>query len=406
MLIPAFGPEFGHWPLAVWFWITALLSIVWLRRHIDLNRGAGPELSPDEPGPPGAELPALTMLVAAKDEEVNIGRCIAGLLAQDYPNLQVVVINDRSDDRTGAIIDEWAARDDRLVPVHVQTLRDGWFGKNNAMREGVQRATGEWLCFSDADCAYDSTRLLSSAMRFALREKADFLSVLPELEIGSFWERIVQPVAGAIMVFWFPPHKVNDPRHPHAYANGAFMLMSRQAYDRLGGHEPVRQTLNEDMHMARRAKQLGLRLRVIRGGQQYRVRMYTTFRQIWRGWSRIFYGCLGTFPRMLASVAMLSIFSVSPYVTLVLSPLAGPAWPWLFGAAAAAVVSQQSIMWRFYAITRNGAPWALTYPLGAALCLGMTLDSMRRLRGAATTTWRGTVYRGGARADAQSVRVG
>jgi len=407
LLLTAYVPEFPNWGLTAWFWITALLSLIWLRRHIDLNRGAGPELRPDEPGPPDDQLPALSVLVAAKDEQANIGRCVSGLLSQDYPHVQVIAINDRSSDRTAEIIDGLAATDARLQAVHVRELRDGWFGKNNAMREGVERASGEWLCFSDADCAYDSTRLLSSAMRFALREKTDFLSVLPELEVGSLWERIVQPVAGAIMVFWFPPHKVNDPAYPHAYANGAFMLMSRAAYVRLGGHEPVRATLNEDMHLARRAKRLGVRLRVIRGGRQYRVRMYTSFAQIWRGWSRIFYGCLGTLPRLLGSVCMLTIFSVSPYLTLPLSPLMGGDWPWMAAAAAAAILSQQSILWRLYPITGNPAPWALTYPLGAALCLGMTINAMRRLGGGATTSWRGTVYRGGAVAsDRQSVRVG
>ncbi len=398
MHILALGPPLDGLWLHVWFWITLLLAPIWLRRHIDLWRGRRePVLRPDEPGP--ADTPSVSFLVAAKDEEPNIRRCVEGLLRQDYPDLQVIVVNDRSSDRTGAIIDELAARDPRLTAMHVTHVRDGWFGKNNAMQDGVGRATGEWLCFSDADCTYDSPRLVSSAMRFALRERVDFLSVLPLLEARTFWERVVQPVAGAIMVFWFPPHKVNDPRYPHAYANGAFMLLSRAAYERLGGHEPVRATLNEDMHLARRAKQAGLRLRAIRGGTQYRVRMYTGFWQIWRGWSRIFYGCLGTLPRLLASVAMLAIFSVSPYLTLLASPLVGRGWEWLAGAALTAIVSQQSILWGFYHVTGNGRAWALTYPLGAAVCLGMTIDSIRRLAGG-TTTWRGQAYRGGAQASA------
>ncbi len=402
MLIASIWPGFESGWTAAWFWITSLLCIVWLRRHIDLNRGAGPELRPDEPGPQASELPKLSVLVAAKDEERNIGRCVAGLLAQDYPNFELIVINDRSSDRTGAILDEFARRDPRMRAVHVTELREGWFGKNNAMREGTALATGRWLCYSDADCAYDSPALLSSAVRFAIRERVEFLSALPDLEVGSLWERIVQPVAGAIMVFWFPPHRVNDPKAPHAYANGAFMLLSREAYEKLGGHEPVRATLNEDMHLARRAKKLGVRLRVIRAGGQFRVRMYVGFAQVWRGWSRIFYGCLGTLPRLLASVAMLSIFSVSPYVTLLLAPLAPERGGWLALAAAGAIVSQQSILWRFYALTRNPPAWALTYPIGAALCLGMTVDAMRRLGGRASTTWRGTTYRGGAQTNPES----
>ena len=400
-VVLALDPEFACGGLTIWFWITCLIGLVWLKRHIDLNRGRNePVLRPDEPGVDAADLPSLSMLVAAKDEQENIARCVEGLLAQDYPRLQLIVANDRSHDRTGEIIDELAARDSRLTAVHVRELRPGWFGKNNAMREGLARATGDWLCFSDADCAYDSPHLLSAAMRFSLRERVDFLSVLPRLEAGTFWERVVQPVAGAIMVFWFPPQKVNSERSQRAYANGAFMLMPRRTHAAIAGHEAVKATLNEDMHMARRAKEAGLRLRVIRGGEMYHVRMYVGLKQIWRGWSRIFYGCFGTFPRLLISVLMLSVFSLSPYVTLLAALLAPSTWPWLPAAAGFAVVAQQSVLWRFYQVTGSAPVWALSYPLGAALSLGMTLNAMRRLLGS-TTTWRGTTYTGGARTHSE-----
>ena len=396
-MLAAILPSFGNIPALILFWFSLLTGLIWLKRHRDLNRGArDPVLGPDEPGPPEGELPPLTVLVAAKDEQDNIGRCLRGLLAQDYPDLQVVAINDRSDDRTGAILDELAATDPRLTAVHVTQLPDGWFGKNNAMHQGMQQvAHDRWLCFTDADCTYDSPHLLRSAARFALRNRLDMLSVLPRLEAATVWERVVQPVAGAIMVFWYPPQLVNSTGAPHAYANGAFMLMPRRTYDAIGGHEPVKATLNEDMHMARRVKAASLRLHVIRGGDLYRVRMYTGFRQIWRGWSRIFYGCLGTFPRLFGSVLMLTFLSVGPWLTLLFSPLLTANWPALAAAALFAVVSQQSVMWRFYDLTESGRRWAITYPLGAAVCLGMTLSAMRRLSGS-ITTWRGTTYRGGA----------
>lgn len=387
----------GEFAIDFWFWATIVIALIWLRRHMDLARGRRePLLSDDEPSEADSQLPSLTVLVAGKDEQANIGRCIEGLLAQHYPRLQIVIINDRSADATGQIIDEYAQRDPRVTAVHVRELPPGWFGKNNAMREGMRRAAGDWLCFSDADCVYDSPRLLTAAVKHAQSERVDFLSVLPRLEAGTFWEQVIQPVAGAIMVFWFPPQRVNSDRSLTAYANGAFMLMPRRTYDALGGHEPVKATLNEDMHLARRTKQLGMRLRVIRGHPLYRVRMYVGFSQIWRGWSRIFYGCFGTFPRLLGSVLMLSIFSISPYLTLLASPLAGVEAPWVAAAAGLAILAQQSVMWAFYRMSGAPAPWALTYPIGAAVCLGMTINAMRRLTGGVTTTWRGTTYHGGA----------
>ncbi|MBP9025006.1 MAG: glycosyltransferase, partial [Phycisphaerae bacterium] len=286
-------PDFASPWIAAWFWITLAIGLVWLRRHLQVNRGGKEHVLSEQDaqtvdqsggGADSNGWPSLSVVVAAKDEEQNIARCIDGLLAQDYPRLQVIIANDRSRDRTPQIIDDYARRDPRLTAVHVRELPAGWFGKNNAMREAMQQATGELLCFSDADCAYDSPLLLRAAVSFARREGIEFLSVLPRLEANSLWEKVIQPVAGAIMVFWFPPQKVNDPRCREAYANGAFMLMTRRAYEAIGGHEYAKATLNEDMHMARQAKRVGVRLQVLQSAGLYRVRMYTGLKQIWRGW--------------------------------------------------------------------------------------------------------------------------
>jgi len=387
---------------AVWFWILAFIAFVWLRRHWDLNRGRNePILTAHEAPSADASLPRLSVLVAAKDEETNIERCLSGLLAQQYPDFEIIVADDRSADRTGEIIDRLAAQHPRLKTVHIAELAPGWSGKNHALHHAVRHATGEYFVFTDADCRFHDPRLLAAAVGYARREKIDFLSVLPQLEAWTFWERVVQPPAGAILIFWFPPQRVNDPRCPHAYANGAFMLMSRTAYERLGGHAAVRTALNEDMHFARRAKQLGVRLRVIRGGGMYSVRMYAGWRQIWNGWTRIFYCCFGTLPRLLASVLFLSVFSLLPTLSL-LAALTLMIWPefrsWAATVAAMAAVAflaQQSVLWRFYALGGTRPAWALTWPLGAAVCLGVTLNAIGRHFGA-RTHWRGTTYTAGA----------
>lgn len=379
----------------VWFYFTALLALVWGKRHLDIARGKNEPILHDRDAAGPQPLPSLTMLVAGKDEEENIERCVAGLLAQQYPDLQIIAIDDRSGDRTPQIIDDIAAREPRFEALHVRDLPAGWFGKNNAMRLGVEHARGHWLAFTDADCQFFSPHLLAAAMRFAERNGVEFLSVLPRIDAGSFWERVVQPAASGMMMFWNPPHRVNSPRSRCAYANGAFLLLSRSAYVRLGGHEAVKATLNEDMHFARRAKLLGVPFRVIRGGDMFSVRMYTGLRQIWRGWSRIFYGSFGTFPRLLASFLVLVLASLSPYLTLLAAPLAGNAAGALWAAAVLAIVVQQSVLWRFYPISGVPAPWALTYPLGAGLVTAMVVNAMSRLGGLTRTAWRGTLYSGG-----------
>ncbi len=387
-------------------WILALCSIcvVWLLRHLHINRYQREETplhSGMFDGPPD---PArrLSVLVAAKDEEQNIESCLRSMLSQDYPNFQMIASDDRSDDRTGEIIDRIAAEDEKLTPVHVTELREGWFGKNNAMREGFEHADGEWLCFIDADCRQTSDKTLSTAMRYALEKEVDFLSVLPRLETQSLWEQIIQPACGAVMVFWFNPSNVNDPNHKAAYANGAFMLMKRSCYEALGGHEPFKTEVNEDMHMAKAAKQAGLRLYVVENRDLYLTRMYTSFRDIWRGWSRIFYGCFETFRRLRISLLVMLFSGLLPWFSALVGWIAvgvsgweaaGP-WRWVALAGTAAVLCQQSVLTRYYRVSQTPAWLAPTYPVAGVIVCGMLINAMTKLGGRTTTTWRGTTYRG------------
>jgi cellulose synthase/poly-beta-1,6-N-acetylglucosamine synthase-like glycosyltransferase len=391
----------------LWLLLLAGIAAIWASRHWEISRAKRehvPLKSDAYPGPP-REPPRVSVLIAAKDEEANIGPAISSMLAQDYPNFELIAINDRSTDRTPQILEDLKSRDasGRLKVIHVNNLREGWFGKNNAMREGLNAAEGEWFCFGDADCRQTSNRSLSMAVRHAVEWNIDFLSVLPGLETQSLWERIIQPVCGGLMVFWFHPRRVNDPKNPAAYANGAFMLMRRSCYEAIGGHEQVRTEVNEDMHMARIAKERGQRLVVVQSGDLYTVRMYSRFKDIWRGWTRIFYGCFGTFSRLRKTMLLLLVMSIFPYISTVWSGIvlasrgwseSAAGWQWAFGLSVLAVVLQQTVIARFYRISRAN-PWlAPTWIVGAVICVGMLANAMLKLKGRTTLTWRGTTYRG------------
>ncbi|MCG3137628.1 MAG: hypothetical protein HJJLKODD_01477 [Phycisphaerae bacterium] len=386
----------------IWLILLGLVALIWGSRHLAVSRGrrTAVRLSSTSASDWPADLPRITVLVAAKDEEANIGRCVRSLIAQDYPALQIIAINDRSSDRTAEIIDDLARRHpERFRALHVTQLREGWFGKNNAMRVGVEQADGEWFCFTDADCHFLSPRTLTTAVHYALQERVDFLCILPVLETGTFWERLLQPVCAAIMVMWFRPEKVNDPRSKAAYANGAFMLMKRELYESLGGHEAVRTELNEDMHLARLTKEAGRRLRVVENEDLYQTRMYTDFRSTWRGWSRIFLGCFGSLRRLLISTAVLSLASIFPYVSLLIGVLGwlmsgGTPWMWLTLTAAGTVAIQLSLLFRFYRLARCDVRYLPGYFLGAVVALTMLVNAMLKLNGRARTVWRGTAYRG------------
>lgn len=393
--------------MIVWAALLFGVACIWASRHLAISRARReqPPLTPASHAGPPAQPPFVSVLIAAKDEETNIEPAVRSMLEQDYPAFETIVINDRSADRTGEILESLKAEcpDGRLKVIHIQQLQDGWFGKNNAMREGVNQAKGEWFCFGDADCRQTSRRTLSMAVRHAVENSIDFLSVLPRLETQSVWEKIIQPVCGAVMVFWFHPEKVNSPNLPNAYANGAFMLMSRKCYEAIGGHEAVRSHINEDMQLAKLAKANGQRLFVMQNDGLYTVRMYSRFREIWRGWSRIFYGCFETFRRLRITLAMLLTTNVFPYLSLLIAACvlatrgwseAGTGWQLVAAACVLVVAMQQSVIFRYYKLSQAN-PWlAPTFIIGAVICVGMLINAMLKLNGRTTTTWRGTTYRG------------
>ena len=270
------------------------------------------------------------------------------------------------------------------------------------MRVGVENASGEWYCFIDADCRQTSTKTLSVTMQYAINNNIDFLSVLPILETRSFWERVLQPVCSAIMVMWFRPEKVNNPKSTAAYANGAFMLMKKETYDSIGGHESIKSVVNEDMHLARRTKQIGKRLFVIQNDNLYVTRMYSNFRQTWNGWSRIFCGCFASFKKIIISTLVLCASSLFPFISLIVSlcgllvaseeHMASMKYVAIFSAIT--LLIQQSLMVRFYALSHSQKRYAPTYTLGSFIAFGMLINAMFKLSGKSTITWRGTTYRG------------
>jgi glycosyltransferase involved in cell wall biosynthesis len=421
--------------MSIWIGLLVLVTLVWLTRHIELSRAHKRvvTLRPRDGQGTLPSAPKVSVLVAAKDEEANIGPCVSTWLTQEYADFELIVIDDRSTDRTGQILRDIQRNHpngSKLRVLTVQELPAGWAGKNNAMRLGIENARGDWLLLSDADCRQTCDQTISAAMNYALREQVDLLSVLPVLDTQTVWERIIQPVAGAVMIYWFNPVKVNDPASKAAYANGAFMLIRKAAYEQVGGHAAVRQQLNEDVHMAALIKQKGLRLRVVQNDGLYLTRMYRNFHEMWRGWSRIFYGCFGSVRRLLISAGFLIVMSLLPWISMIVGwgavagialagkPPVAPGlaaeapnvaagasgeatwWYWVAYASTAAVAAQLSVLARFYRVTRSRVGYVITWPVGAGLCVGMLISAIFKTLGLTATPWRGRLYRQGQGAQA------
>ncbi len=389
----------------LWIITGGLAGAVWLVRlkYLRVSIQQRQLLTPTSfEGVPAAP-PRLSVLVAAKDEEDNIETCIETLLDQDYPNYELIAIDDRSTDRTPELLKRLAERSGgRLRVVTVTELRDGWFGKNNAMREGVDIADGEWLLFMDADCRQLSRRTLSVGMHDALKHRVGMMSMQPMLDTPTWWEKIIQPVCSLVLMIWFVPQKVNDPNRKAAYATGMFMLFSRACYDAIGGHDRVRTHVNEDIHLARHVKRSGYRLRLTENDGLYRVRMYTSLPEAFRGWARIFFGSLTTVRRITFSASSLFWYAMFPWACLVVA-LVGMShapektalgWQLAVAAWGFAVVCMQIMLWRFYALVYTPRLWSLTFVMGTIAALVMLTSSLLQAVGWKGTTWRGTTYHG------------
>jgi len=382
--------------------LAVLVSAVWIMRHARLTaeRRNAVYLHPQSPGLE-TNAPLISVVVSAKDERDTIETCVRSMLSQDYPNFEMIVCDDRSSDGTAEIVEAIARDDPRVRLVRNDSLPAGWSGKCHGMSKAVALARGDWLCMIDADCRQLSPRTLSVAMRHAIDNGIDLLSVLPVLEMNGFWENVVQPVCGGVMMIWFDPRRVNSPKRPTAYANGAFMLISRDAYQAIGTHQAVRDKLMEDMHLASLVKRAGRNLKVIQGRDLYVVRMYTSLRQILRGWSRIFFATFGTLPRLTASIALIALMSIMPYaaaiwgLTAAFLPQKVNAW-WLAAglAGVAAVGLQLSVIYRFYKLIGARRWLAWTYLIGSAVTMLALVMAMTKHRKGATVTWRNTVYSG------------
>ncbi|HXE53534.1 MAG TPA: glycosyltransferase, partial [Tepidisphaeraceae bacterium] len=270
------------------------------------------------PHPIRGQPPHVTILIPAKDEGQRIRGCVESALNQDYPDFDVIAIDDRSTDETGAVMDQIAAQNSRLEVLHItRPPAPGWTGKNNALHQGARRAKGDWLLLIDSDVVLESDAL-AVAMSVVLRKEFDMLSLLPRLESHSIWESMLIPLAGgaaSTMYMIALSNKGDMPRQ--AFANGQFMLMSRTSYDAIGGHETVRDRYCEDVAIARLMKSQGLRPRVSWGNDFCSVRMYSSLAAIIRGWSRIYYAArVGSPWRVLIALLFTVLCCFSVYAGL------------------------------------------------------------------------------------------
>ncbi|MBN2117276.1 MAG: glycosyltransferase [Anaerolineales bacterium] len=384
--------------LSTVIFIGGIFIVVWIHSQYHLDIVV-------KPTPPPPEAPLISVCVPARNEERNIRRCVEALLAQDYPNFEVIVLEDRSTDATAEILRGMSMESDSGATPALQIipgadLPTGWAGKPHALFQAAAAARGKWLCFVDAD-TFLSSVTLSSCYAKAVETKADMFTIMTFQILGSFWEKAVMPIVMSAMSVGFSPRKVNDPRRRDAVANGQFILIKRAVYDTIGGHERIKDQIVEDKAIAEQVKWNGHRLVIADGYSVTRTRMYTSLPEMWEGWTKNVYLGLSDQPSLILLGAFGAFILLVAALVLPLWPLLGLFW-YLQGGSwlALTVILEALVLWAIiiYARARVAvgmgiSPWyALTLSLGAAVFAAIMLTSAWKVLSGKGVVWKGRMY--------------
>ncbi|MEO5815726.1 MAG: glycosyltransferase family 2 protein [Gemmatimonadaceae bacterium] len=382
--------------------MTSLLAIVlalpWIIVPIAATMRARRSRSLDEDATVvGGDVPLVSVVIPARNEARNIERCVRSVLASSYPRLEVIAVDDHSSDGTGDILARMAREDDRLTVVVPPPLPASWFGKQWACHAGHAASTGGLIAFFDAD-TWQTPDLIPRAVNAIQSRRADLLTVVGTQELGTFWEKLVQPQVFAIMfVRYGGTEVVNESRRAtEKIANGQCIFVERVQYESIGGHGAVHDKAAEDLAMAQLYFTTGRRTVVVLGLQQLSTRMYTSLRELVEGWGKNLYASgrdtvpFGTVGRLLYPVLMLlpSLSVIVPPLLLVSSLLG------VFGSGVllwSAIVTAANLLWWIviYAFLELSPMYALLHPLGGVMLLYISLRAIVRGR---NVTWKERDY--------------
>ena len=339
----------------------------------------GPPAGPVSP----ADRPTVSVVIAARNEELDLPDCLDDLLRQDYPELEIVVVDGGSIDRTREIA---RARSPRVRLIEEPPLPDGWVGKNWACDLGAAGTRGEWILFTDADMRYHPSAVRST-VDWAVSGRADLATLAPMIVTAGFWERVVMPFYAQMVLTYFRTPRVNRPDSRSAMANGQYTLVRRSAYDRVGGHRSVRSAVLEDVALARRFRDAGLALRVAWAPDLLSTRMYRDRHEMFEGLLKNVHGARFSATRLVGFLAGLVGFFWLPLLVLPLGLLWGIPLLAIWGAFLwFALFLKHAGFARSF---RESASYGLAFPIAVGYYLVLVSTSLARgLRGR-PLAWKG-----------------
>ena len=333
-----------------------------------------------------SECPRISLLFAARDEEEKLPSALATLATLDYPNLEIIAVDDRSQDATARILDEFATRHPRLKPLHLRELPKGWLGKPHALQKGYEVSSGEWLLFTDADVRFHPD-VLRRAVTMTRERKVDHLTLLVDMDMSGFWETVLMTFFGLAFHIGNDPYGAGTPGSRAYVGVGAFQMMTREAYEKSGTHRRLATEVIDDMKLAKIVKQAGFRSCVGVSADAVIVRWQAGLGNLLRGTTKNFFAAFGY--RLWFAVAGLAgmfTMNVLPFLGLAF----GSGWVRIFSGIAVGIAVA------FHAgvdIAMRVSPlYALTHPIGALFFCYMVARSTVVTLWQHGVTWRGTFY--------------
>jgi len=356
--------------------------------------GAQMELNP-------RQMPRVSIVIPARNEAKILAVTLPKILAQDYPDYEVILVDDASTDGTGALAERLAAANPgRLRVIRVNELPPGWVGKPNALHQGFQATTGEWVLATDADIEFHP-KALRAGLWLAEREQAELVSIYCFLDCVTFWEKVMLPGFGLLLSASFPVRKINDSRSSVALASGGYILMRRSMWAGLGGYEAIRSEMIDDLNTARLVKHSGHRIFVAATKDLVRTRMYYSFRGIWEGLRKnAFAAHRFSIPKMMFTAGSYLLFNLLPLLCIFY-------YGWKWGGAgeglAAAERTVLALSLAQYAVSASmhfplmlflgiHPAYALLAPIGAILYAAISLDSMGKTLFGGGVSWKQREY--------------
>ena len=372
--------------------IAWLVALTWLWKVIEATFGLPriPNLLLPQHNIAPAGSPSITVIVPARNEAADIAATLHSLLAQDYPNLHIIAVDDRSTDRTGDLIDTIAAQHpdklpDKLRALHVTELPPGWLGKTHAMALAARQAPTDYLLFTDADVLFRSDAI-RRALAHAVATRADHLVTMPTTLIHRWDEAAILGFFQVFALWGSRPWRVADSTSKRdALGIGAFNLLSRSAYLQIGGFESLRMEIIEDLALARRIKQAGLVQRVAFGRGLVSLHWASGISGLVSVMTKNLFSAFRFYIGLaLLGCLWLLVFCVAPAAGLFFTPTRIPA-----------IVAVAAVLWAYRLMSRHSGistGYALFFPLGALVFIFTLLRSMLLTLKRGGVIWRGTFY--------------